>query len=224
MDRKRRADGGSYNSAERVSSKERKISNDYDGRLTMRESHNFGSSDYLNYNCVPNSIQVLEDYQPEGGNHLDLGMDKETQSNAAETVFSFCQISSTEADRIRQSQMLKLGNGFQGRRKWTKDEIKLLDYAVKTYCEVSKKKQTSLTTKDYQNIPWDVPGRTNTQCMSQWKKRNKDLAAYTKKSWSTRENQILSEIVQGQGAKNWKLIAESFNLHGEISKKRNGKQ
>ena len=60
--------------------------------------------------------------------------------------------------------------------------------------------------------------------MYQWKRRNKAYAAYTKKSWTMKDNQVLYNLVLQNGPGNWKEIADIFNKERGISRKVNGKQ
>ena len=46
------------------------------------------------------------------------------------------------------SQMEKIKGNCPARRKWNKDEIQLLDYEIKNYCEINKIRPNDLTTKD----------------------------------------------------------------------------
>ena len=55
-------------------------------------------------------------------------------------------------------------------------------------------------------------------------KRNKSAIAFTKTSWSTREDQILGNLVKIYGSGHWKDISQAFNLKNGITHKRTGKQ
>lgn len=81
----------------------------------------------------------------------------------------------------------------------------------------------SLTTKDWKKIAEYVPGRTDSQCLYKWKHRTK-IKAFTKSSWTNREDEVLVMVVNQFGAKNWQNIANIFNREIRQPNARTGKQ
>lgn len=225
MKRKREADD--YYSSERFSSKERKISNDPEGRVRTlsieRSEPNVDCSVKSKIRRDPNAIQIYDELRPSEGAMTFNSGDKESSSNAGDSIVSFNLISNEEADRIYQRLAAAQNQGVTTKRNWGHDEVKLLEFAVDKYCQSSNKGVNELSTKDWASIAIFVPGRTETQCLYKWKKRSKQKA-FTKSTWSIQEDEHLKNIVNQFGPKNWQSIANTLNREIGQPNKRIGKQ
>ena len=132
MERKRIANNY-YTSPQRFNSKERKISNDPEGRVRTlsREKDNFDFQNGM-HRKVESNINILDEFRPNDEGSATDYMDKEVSSIANETIYSFSLISKDQAKELI-NKVNNANYGYSSKRKWTQDEVQLLDYAVNTH-------------------------------------------------------------------------------------------
>jgi transcriptional activator Myb len=109
------------------------------------------------------------------------------------------------------------------KKNWGSDEVKLLEYAVRTYLEKKKQGEDKLTTHDWKEIANFIPGRTESQCLYKWN-LTKHKVSFRKSTWQTIEDNILKELVKEYGKKHWQKIANELNQRMNNGTKRAGKQ
>ena len=216
-------------SSERLPSKERKISNDPDGRVRTVCIERTSSLDEWSSNRRTsrnvNLIRVHDEYRPNEAAMTFWSGDRDLTSNGDDSsMLSYNLISKEEADRIYQKlAAINLHGNNLIKRNWTNDEIRLLEFAVDKFCQSSKRSVNTLTTKDWKSIATFIPGRTESQWLYKWKNRVKQKA-FTKSTWSTQEDRVLCNIVNQYGSKNWPIIANLLNQEMGEPNKRVGKQ
>lgn len=168
-------------------------------------------------------IQIFDEYRPYDAAMTFNSGDRESSSNAGDSLVSFNLISPEEAERIYKRLESNAVQNTSTKRNWSHDEVKMLEFAVDWFCQSSGKSINNLATKDWNEIALRVPGRTESQCLYKWKKRTKQKA-FTKTTWTTYEDQILISIVNQFGPKNWQTLANILNQKLGEPDKRVGKQ
>ena len=109
------------------------------------------------------------------------------------------------------------------KKNWGTDEVKLLEYAVRTYLKKKKHGEDKLTTHDWKEIANFIPGRTESQCLYKWN-LTKHKVSFRKSTWQGSEDKILKELVKKHGKKHWQKIANELNERMGGSSQRAGKQ
>ena len=121
MKRKREED---YYDTQRRSSKERKISNDPDGRIrTYSSERNDSSAEFTQsrkYESA-NNIQIYDEYRPCDAAMTFNSGDKESASNAGESVLSYNTISAEEAERIHEMLYATNPQFSSTKRNWSQE-------------------------------------------------------------------------------------------------------
>jgi hypothetical protein len=133
MKRKREED---YYSSKRFSSKERKISNDPDGRIRTFSSERDDSKAEFTQNQKfksSNNIQIYDEYKPCDAAMTFNSGERENTSNAGDSMLSYNTISAEEAQRIHEVLDASNPQYPSTKRNWSQEEIKLLDYAVQQF-------------------------------------------------------------------------------------------
>lgn len=142
---KRKRDTRDYASYERSSSKERKISNEYDGRIRTDSAERIEASYPARDKpkTMGDPMKVIETYQINNNMLSFSSQERDMSSHLAESMsihaenpINIARYSQEGLQYRRSSQNAYEESCFsdsqnsQLKRNWTNDEIKLLDYAV----------------------------------------------------------------------------------------------
>ena len=162
---------------ERFGSKERKISNDPEGRIRTdsMESRNSRSHFGLRKSAKNiNFVNELNTVNPIDNAMIYSSQERDMSSSLVDSSLSLNLITAERANEIRDQLLVSTSHSSaNSKRNWSSDEVKLLDFTIDRFCQSAKKSINLLTTNDWKQIASFIPGRSDNQCAYKWRNRNK---------------------------------------------------